>query len=50
LRIVGAAVFGAVEIETRLPGESGRAARRRRRRERRALRDGGRAALPPHRD
>jgi hypothetical protein len=38
LRIVGAAVFGSVEIETRLPGESARDARRRRRRERKTLR------------
>lgn len=50
LRVVGAAVFGSVEIETRLVGESGRDARRRRRRERKALRDGRPLELPPRRD
>ena len=37
LRIVGTALFGSIEVQTRLPGESGRDARRRRRRERKAL-------------
>jgi hypothetical protein len=51
LRIVGAAVFGSVEIETRLPGETAHDARRRRRRERKSLSaaTAPRArALPPH--
>ncbi len=48
LRIHGSAVFGSVEVSTRLPGESERDARRRRRRERRALADARRRALPPH--
>ena len=37
LRIVGTALFGSIEVQTRLPGETGRDARRRRRRERKAL-------------
>jgi hypothetical protein len=49
LRILGSAVFGSVEIETRLPGESSGDARRRRRRERKALRHARRLELPPHR-
>jgi uncharacterized protein DUF1707 len=52
LRIVGTAVFGSVEVEVRLPGESGRDARRRRRRESKALRAAERAEprmLPPRR-
>lgn len=47
LRITGFAMFGGVEIETRLPGESRRDARKRSKREARALRDGSRATLPP---
>jgi hypothetical protein len=39
LRITGCAVMGALSIETRLVGESGREARRRRRKERRTRRD-----------
>jgi uncharacterized protein DUF1707 len=51
LRIVGVALFGAVEIETRLVGESARDARRRRRRERKALSASAEGrALPPHRE
>lgn len=46
LRITGAAVFGSVEIETRLPGESSRDARKRARRERKALRGEPRKELP----
>jgi hypothetical protein len=45
LRIEGTAVFGNVEVSTRLPGESERQARKRRKIERRAL-----AALPPGRE
>jgi hypothetical protein len=37
LRIVGTALFGSIDVQTRLPGESSRDARRRRRRERKAL-------------
>jgi hypothetical protein len=46
IRVSGRAVFGNVEIEERLPGESGRAARRRWRAERKALKRGEPAALP----
>jgi hypothetical protein len=49
LRIEGTAVFGNVEVSTRLPGESERQARKRRKSESRALAD-ARAALPPGRD
>ena len=37
LRIVGTALFGSIDVQTRLPGESSRDARRRRRRERKQL-------------
>lgn len=37
LRIRGSAIFGSVEVHTRLPGESERDARRRQKQERRAL-------------
>lgn len=47
LRITGLAMFGGVSIETRLPGESRRDAKKRDKREAKALRDAGRAALPP---
>lgn len=52
LRVRGAAVFGNVEVVTRLVGESERDARRRRRQTRRLLRAERRArgALPPARD
>ena len=53
LRIRGAAVFGNVEIETRLPGESAwdaRKRRRRQRREQRRLARQQRHALPPARE
>jgi hypothetical protein len=50
LRIVGAAVFGNVEIQTRLPGESETEAWRRRRRERKQLRANEKLALPPRRE
>jgi uncharacterized protein DUF1707 len=46
LRIVGAVLFGSLEITTRLPGESERDARKREKRERKQLRD-ERKALPP---
>ena len=46
LRITGFATFGGVSIETRLPGESRRAAKKRARAERKALAGGGKA-LPP---
>lgn len=49
LRITGLAVFGGVSIETRLPGESRRAAKKRARAERKALAGGGKA-LPPSED
>ncbi len=45
LRITGLTVFGSVEVETRLPGESRKDARRRSKREAQAL-PGRRAALP----
>jgi hypothetical protein len=48
LRITGTAVFGAIDVQVRLPGESARDARRRRRRERKALDAGRGRALPPH--
>jgi hypothetical protein len=48
LRIVGTAIFGSVEIDMRLPGESGRDAHRRRRGERKALRGRETPLLPPH--
>lgn len=41
LRISGIAMMGGVDVQTRLPGESGREARRREKRSRRALRSGG---------
>src|SRR6266545_3497282 len=47
LRVEGSAVFGNVEVSTRLPGESERQARKRRRGEERALAEARRAALPP---
>ncbi len=47
LRIVGTALFGAIEVSTRLPGESSGDARKRRRQERKALAAARRAALPP---
>jgi hypothetical protein len=51
LRIVGTAVFGNVEIHTRLPGESERDARRRSKRERKQLRASQEPlALPPRRE
>lgn len=50
LRIVGVAFFGSVEVETRLPGESGRDARRRRRRERKSLSAARKRELPPHQE
>jgi hypothetical protein len=40
LRISGLALMGGVEIESRLPGESGREARRREKEQRRALKSG----------
>jgi hypothetical protein len=49
LRIQGAAVFGNVEVTTRLPGESERQARKRRKQEQRELERTARAALPPGR-
>ena len=49
LRIQGTAIFGNVEVSTRLPGESERQARKRRRGEERALKSGARGALPPAR-
>ena len=45
LRITGFAVFGGVDVQTRLPGESARDARKRVKREGKALRS-GRAELP----
>lgn len=45
LRITGFAVFGGVDVTTRLPGESARDARKRVKRETKAL-GGGRAELP----
>ena len=48
LHITGSAVFGSIEVTTRLPGESAGDARRRRKRERKALEASRRAALPPH--
>jgi hypothetical protein len=48
LHITGSAVFGNIEITTRLPGESAGDARRRRKRERKQLEASRRAALPPH--
>jgi hypothetical protein len=50
LRIIGSAVFGNVEIQTRLPGETVGDARRRRKRERKALAAREPPALPPHRE
>jgi len=47
LRIIGTALFGNIEVSTRLPGESASDARRRRRQERKALSAARRAALPP---
>ena len=47
LRIIGTALFGNIEVSTRLPGESAGDARRRRRQERKALSAARRAALPP---
>lgn len=47
LRITGFAMFGGVQIETRLVGESRRDARKRSRREQKALREAGRLGLPP---
>jgi hypothetical protein len=47
LRVVGTAVFGNVEITTRLPGEAERDAHRRRKRERKALPSRAQPALPP---
>lgn len=41
LRISGIAMMGGVDVQTRLPGESGREARRREKKSRRALRSGG---------
>ncbi|MBK9033854.1 MAG: DUF1707 and DUF2154 domain-containing protein [Myxococcales bacterium] len=46
LRITGLIMFGGVDIETRLPGESAKDARRRTKREAKAL-GGKRAELPP---
>lgn len=46
LRITGFALMGGVSIETRLPGESRRAARKRIKKERRKALAGGRHALP----
>src|SRR6185312_7218549 len=48
LRITGTALFGSIEVQTRLPGESAGDARRRKRRERKALQASRRAALPAH--
>jgi len=45
LRITGVALFGGVDVQTRLPGESARDAHKRVKREAKALR-GGRAELP----
>ena len=51
LHVRGTAVFGSIEITTRLPGESAGDARRRRKRERKQLEAARRAgALPPHGD
>jgi len=50
LRITGTALFGSIEVQTRLPGESAGDARRRKRRERKALQASRRAALPAHSD
>lgn len=50
LRVVGLAVFGNVEIQTRLPGESEQDAHRRRRHERKQLPAHAPPALPPRRD
>ena len=47
LRIVGTALFGSIEVSTRLPGESAGDARKRRKQERKALGAARRAALPP---
>jgi hypothetical protein len=46
LRIHGSVVFGNIEVQTRLPGESAGDARKRKRHERKALQAGRRAALP----
>ncbi len=46
LRITGVTVFGSVEVETRLPGESRRDAKRRAKRDGQALQGADRAALP----
>ena len=46
LRIHGSAIFGNVEVQMRLPGESEADARRRRKRERKALAGGEQPALP----
>jgi hypothetical protein len=45
LRITGVTLFGSVEVETRLPGESRKDARRRSKREAQAL-PGRKAELP----
>ena len=47
LRIIGTALFGTIEVSTRLPGETAGDARKRRRHERKALAAARRAALPP---
>ncbi|MEZ4403800.1 MAG: LiaF-related protein [Kofleriaceae bacterium] len=46
IHITGVTVFGAVEIDTRLPGESRKAARKRAKQEAKALAGSPRAALP----
>jgi hypothetical protein len=48
LHIRGSAVFGSIEVTTRLLGESAGDARRRQKRERKQLEAARRAALPPH--
>jgi Domain of unknown function (DUF1707)/Cell wall-active antibiotics response 4TMS YvqF len=50
LRIHGSVLFGNIEVQTRLPGESERDARKRKRGERKALAAARRAALPAHSD
>jgi hypothetical protein len=50
LRVRGSAIFGNVEVQTRLPGETERDAHRRRRRERKELEARRRGELPARSD
>ena len=50
VRIHGTAIFGNVEVHTRLPGESEHDARKRKRRERKQLAAANRLALPERSD